>query len=205
MRVDWPLPDLYPQRSRHGDHKIIHAACHSGMIVIISDISGVSSYISLACYTVDVQIAQPLNRITPSSLPDKICPSRITAIAINQNYIFIAIENKILVWNRVTHHHIITLVSPDKRELPTDRVGSDCFVNIIVRDGCVRLLLLFATWPLGHLPPLLTYTAYDYCMSHSLLLTNTIWVTHLPLTDYQSVLPSGRTKVYIKTSFLICI
>jgi hypothetical protein len=39
---------------------------------------------------------------------------------------------------------------------------------------CVRLLLLFATWPLGHLPPLLTYTAYDYFMSHSLLLTNTV-------------------------------
>jgi hypothetical protein len=38
----------------------------------------------------------------------------------------------------------------------------------------VRLLLLFATWPLGHLPPLLTYTAYDYCISHSLLLTKTV-------------------------------
>jgi hypothetical protein len=68
-----------------------------------------------------------------------------------------------------------------------------CQIVTVIRD--------LATWPLATTTYVYClrllyeslFTAYEYCMSHS-----------LPLTNYQSVLPYGRTKVYIKTSLPIC-
>jgi hypothetical protein len=54
----------------------------------------------------------------------------------------------------------------------TDQHNRTRFLLSLVIHG--MLSDCYCYLPLGHLPPLLTYTAYDYCMSHSLLLTNTV-------------------------------
>ena len=136
LSVDWPLSDQRHPGRKLGDHKILHAAYNLGLMIIISDIEGASSYISLSSYSLDIELEEPFKRITPPHLPDGLHPSHIVALAISKNHVFMAHDLDILVWNRSDFRHITTLVlfGHSKPDVANNR---DHFSDIIVRERSI--------------------------------------------------------------------
>jgi hypothetical protein len=61
---------------------------------------------------------------------------------------------------------------PTPTAAPVESAGFELLKEAGMEVGFCQIVTI--TFPLGYLPPLLTYTAYDYYMSHSFLLTNTV-------------------------------
>ena len=114
-----------------GDHKILHAAYNLGLMIIISEIEGASSYISLSSYYIDIELEEPIKRITLPHLPNGLHLSYIVTVTISKNHIFIAHNLDILVLNRTDFRHITILVlfGYNKLDVANNR---DHFSNIIV-------------------------------------------------------------------------
>ena len=136
LRVDWPLSDRRNHGRKLGDHKILHAAYNLGLMIIISEIEGASSYISLSSYSIDIEMEEPLKRITPPRLPDGLHLSHIVAVAISKNHIFMAHGLDILVWNRTDFRHITTLALFGHNK-PDGANNWDHFSDIIVRERSI--------------------------------------------------------------------
>ncbi|KFZ23735.1 hypothetical protein V502_01786 [Pseudogymnoascus sp. VKM F-4520 (FW-2644)] len=110
------------------------------MIAIIG-IEGDPLSTSLALYFIKPEESlsfQENPRSPPPVLPKGVRPCDITAIAIDQNYIIMACEMKILVWSRV--EETIDLASPKEYDLRQAEKDTDPIIDIIIRDGCIIAL-----------------------------------------------------------------